>query len=189
MVRRRGPQFDIVEGQCVQATLADGKVFQTAPGIAPRHSSFHPRLPYVFVVNERESSMSSYRFDAGTGSVSLVQTIGTLPAGFTGRNSPSDVHVHPNGRFVYGSNRGHDSIAVFRIDEATGRLTFVDAVSTGGSTPRAFNFEPSGRYLFAGNQNSNSIVTFAVDAESGRLTPTGAKVEVPKPVCVQFAMI
>jgi len=170
-------------------TLTDERVYHTAPGIAPRHSSFHPTLPYIFVVNERESSLSSYRYDATTGEISLIETLPTIPAGFTERNSPADVHVHPNGTFVYSSNRGHDSLAIFAIDQSSGRMTLVDIVSTQGGTPRAFMFDPSGRYIFAGNQRTNSIVTFAVDADSGRLTPTGAKVEVPKPVCIQFATL
>ena len=170
-------------------TFAEGKVLQTAPGIAPRHSSFHPQLPYVFVVNERESSLSSYRYDASSADISLVQTIRTIPADYTRNNSPADVHVHPNGRFVYSSNRGHDSLAIFSIDAATGRMTPVDIVSTQGSTPRGFRFDPSGRFVFAANQGSGSIVTLAVDPDRGTLTPTGAKVDVPRPVCVQLATI
>jgi len=169
--------------------LADGKVVKTEPGIAPRHSSFHPRLPYVFIVNERQSSLSSYQYDAQTGDIRLVQTIPTIPADYTMNNSPADVHVHPNGKFVYSSNRGHNSIAIFRIDEASGRMTLVDIVSTQGATPRGFNFEPGGRFLFAGNQGTGNVVTFTVDGESGKLTPTGAKADVPRPVCIQFAMI
>jgi 6-phosphogluconolactonase len=169
--------------------LADGKVLKTEPGIAPRHSSFHPRLPYVFVVNERQSSLSCYRYDANTADISLVQTIPTIPPDYTMNNSPADVHVHPSGTFVYSSNRGHNSIAIFRIDETSGRMTLVDIISTLGSTPRGFNFEPSGRFLFAGNQGTGSIVTFAVNGDSGKLTPTGAKVDVPRPVCVQFAVL
>ena len=169
--------------------LADGKVVKTEPGIAPRHSSFHPRLPYVFIVNERQSSLSCYRYDANTADISLVQTVPTIPADYTMNNSPADVHVHPNGKFVYSSNRGHNSIAIFRIDEASGRMSLVEIVSTQGSTPRGFNFDPSGRFLFAGNQGTGSVVTCTVDGESGTLTPTGAKAEVPRPVCIQFAMI
>jgi 6-phosphogluconolactonase len=172
-----------------KGTLTPAKVLKTTPGIAPRHSSFHPRLPYVFAINERESSLSSYRYDVKTGDVEVVQTIPTIPADFTKRSSPADVHVHPNGKFVYGSNRGHDSIAIFRIDESNGRMTLVDIVSTGGTTPRGFNFEPSGRLLFAGNQGTGSIVTFSVDGETGKMTPTGAKVDVPRPVCIQFAYL
>jgi 6-phosphogluconolactonase len=97
--------------------------------------------------------------------------------------------VHPNGRFVYSSNRGHNSLAIFRIDDATGRLTLVDITPTQGNTPRAFNYDPTGRFIFAANQGSSNIVTFAVDSNSGMLTPTGAKVEVPRPVCVKFATL
>jgi 6-phosphogluconolactonase len=143
----------------------------------------------VFVVNERQSSLSCYHYDANTADISLVQTIPTIPADYAKNSSPADVHVHPNGRFVYSSNRGHDSIAIFRIDEASGRMTLVDIVSTQGTTPRGFNFEPSGKYLFAANQGTGSIVTFAVDGDRGMLTPTGGKVDVPRPVCVQFAVI
>jgi 6-phosphogluconolactonase len=170
-------------------TLAEGKVLKTATGIAPRHSSFHPQLPYVFVVNERQSSLSCYRSDANTADISLVQTIPTIPADYTMNNSPADVHVHPNGKFVYSSNRGHNSIAIFGIDSSTGRMTLGDIVSTQGSTPRGFRFDPSGRYVFAANQGSGSIVTFAVDPDRGTLTPTGTKVDVPRPVCVQVATI
>jgi 6-phosphogluconolactonase len=169
--------------------LVQGTALDTEPGIAPRHSSFHPRLPYVYIVNERQSSLSSYRYDAQTADIRLVQTIPTIPADYTMNNSPADVHVHPNGRFVYSSNRGHNSIAIFRIDEASGRMTLAGIVPTQGVTPRGFNFDPTGRFLFAANQGTGNIVTFAVDGESGKLTPTGAKVDVPRPVCVQFATI
>ena len=118
-----------------------------------------------------------------------MQTIPTIPADYTMNNSPADVHVHPNGKFVYSSNRGHNSIAIFGIDSSTGRMTLGDIVSTQGSTPRGFRFDPSGRYVFAANQGSGSIVTFAVDPDRGTLTPTGAKVDVPRPVCVQLATI
>jgi 6-phosphogluconolactonase len=104
-------------------------------------------------------------------------------------NSPADVHVHQAGRFVYSSNRGHNSIAIFRIDEASGRMTLVEIVSTQGATPRGFNFEPSGKFLCAGNQGTGNVVTFAVDRDTSKLAPTGAKAEVPRPVCIQFAMI
>jgi 6-phosphogluconolactonase len=170
-------------------TLANPKPFRTAPGIAPRHSSFHPRVPYVYVVNERESSLSVYRYDAATADITFVETVPTVPPGVTGRNSPADVHVHPNGRFVYSSNRGHNSLAIFRIDEGTGRLTLVEITPTQGNTPRAFNFDPTGRFVFAANQGSSNIVTFTADPDTGKLTATGAKVEVPRPVCIKFAMI
>ncbi len=102
---------------------------------------------------------------------------------------PADIRIHPNGQFVYGSTRGNNTIAIFRIDEATGKMTPVDEVSTQGETPRAFNFEPSGRCIFVGNQESNTVVSFVVDPLSGRMTPTNAKVDVPRPVCIKFATI
>ena len=170
-------------------TLIESHVFETEPGISPRHSSFHPSLPYVFVINERESSLSSFHFDSDTGAIELIQTVATIPTSFTERNRPADVRVHPNGRFVYGSNRGHDSIAIFGIDEATGRLTSAGIVPTEGAGPRAINFEPSGMYLFAANQGSNDVVTFAADAATGALTPTGAKAEVLKPACIKFLAV
>jgi 6-phosphogluconolactonase len=142
----------------------------------------------VYVVNERESSLSVYRYDAATADITFIETVPTVPQG-TARNSPADVHVHPNGRFVYSSNRGHNSLAIFRIDEGTGRLTLVEITPTQGNTPRAFNFDPTGRFIFAANQGSSNIVTFTVDPETGKLMPTGAKVEVPRPVCVKFATI
>jgi 6-phosphogluconolactonase len=169
--------------------LTEGKVLKTEPGIAPRHSSFHPTLPYVYVINERQSSLSCYRYDANTADISLVETVPTIPAGYAMNNSPADVHVHPNGKFVYGSNRGHNSIAIFHIDETNGRMTLVEIASTQGATPRGFNFEPGGRFLLAGNQGTGNVVTFAVDGETGKMTPTGAKADVPRPVCIQFAMI
>jgi 6-phosphogluconolactonase len=118
-----------------------------------------------------------------------VETVPTTPADYKMNNSPADVHVHPNGKFVYSSNRGHNSIAIFGIDESSGRMTLVEITSTQGATPRGFQFEPSGRFLFAGNQGTGNVVTFAVDGETGKMTPTGAKADVPRPVCVQFAAI
>jgi 6-phosphogluconolactonase len=170
-------------------TFTNVKALKTRPGIALRHSAFHRRWPYVFIIHERESSLASYRFDSKTGDVSLIQTVPTVPAYFTGRNAPTDIRVHPNGKFVYGGNRGHDSIASFRIEESTGRLTLVDVVPAGGSNCREFNFEPSGKYMFVANMESNNIVTFAVDPDTGRMTPTGAKIETPKPASLQFVML
>jgi len=169
--------------------FTNAKAFKTRPGIAPRHSAFHRRWPYVFIIHERESSLASYRFDSKTGDVSLIQTVPTVPADFTGRNAPADIRVHPNGKFVYGGNRGHDSIASFRIEEATGKLTAVEIVPAGGSNCREFNFEPSGKYMFVANMESNNIVTFAVDPDTGKMTPTGAKIEAPKPVSLQIVAL
>jgi 6-phosphogluconolactonase len=170
-------------------TLA-GKSFPTPGDKAPRHSVFHPRAPYFFITNEREASLSSFHFDSNTGEVSFVQTVPTIPAGYSGpRVSPADIRMHPNGKFVYGSDRGDNSIAIFKIDEATGQMSSVDIVKTGGANPREFGFEPSGKFLFVGNLDSNQVVTFAVDPDTGKMTPTGAKAEVPKPACMHFVAL
>jgi 6-phosphogluconolactonase len=162
----------------------------TAPGRAPRHMAFHPRLPYLFVCNERESSVSSFHFDTGTGALRPIASIPTIPSDFAARNAPADIRVHPNGKFIYVSNRGHDSIAVVGIDEATGKPAPVETASTLGRTPWEFGFEPSGRFLFVGNQATNQIVTFAVDPDSGRITPTGARADVQRPGCaLKFVML
>jgi len=170
-------------------TLGVAKVFPTPPDRAPRHSAFHPRLPYFFITNERESILSSFRFDSKTGDVQPINTVPTIPADFKERNALADIRLHPNGKFVYGSNRGHDSLVIARIEEETGKMIPVDIASTLGGNPREFDFEPSGKYLFVGNQTTNQMVTFAVDPDTGKITPTGAKTEILKPACVKFLML
>ena len=157
------------------------------PGSAPRHLARHPSRPYVFVINEIASTLTSFAFDAETGRLRQIQTVSTLPAGYAGRNSTADVRVHPNGRFVYGSNRGHNSIASFAFDESTEQLTPLGHESTQGAVPRNFNLDPTGTLLLAANQNSDTIVAFSVDPRTGTLTPTGAVTRVPTPVCITFA--
>lgn len=167
-----------------------GKSYPTPGDKAPRHSVFHPRAPYFFITNEREASLSSFHFDSMTGEVRFVQTVPTIPAGYSGpRVSPADIRMHPNGKFVYGSNRGDDSIAIMKIDEATGQMSPVDIVKTGGANPREFGFEPSGKYLFIGNLQDNHVATFVVDPDTGKMTPTGVKAEVFKPACIHFVAL
>jgi len=170
-------------------TLGMGKSFPTPAGRAPRHSAMHPRLPYFFITNERESILSSFRFDSKTGVVTPINTVPTVPADFKERNALADIRIHPNGKFVYGSNRGHDSLVIAAVDEATGKLSPVDIASTLGGNPRELDFEPSGKYLFVGNQTTNQMVTFAVDPNTGKITPTGARAEVLKPACVKFLTV
>jgi 6-phosphogluconolactonase len=170
-------------------TLGTGKSFRTPPGRAPRHSAFHAHLPYFFITNERESILTSFRFDSKTGDVRSIETIPTIPADFKERNSLSDIRIHPNGKFVYASNRGHDSLVIVRIEEETGKMIPVDIVSTLGGNPREFDFEPTGRFLYVGNQTTNQMMTFAVDPDTGKMTPSGAKMEIPKPSCVKFLML
>jgi 6-phosphogluconolactonase len=158
----------------------------TRPGAGPRHLAFHPGGRHLFVCNELDSTVTAYAYDAEEGLPRPIQTVSSLPEGFSGTNYPADIHVHPSGRFLYASNRGHDSIAIFAIDEASGELAAAGHQSTQGRSPRNFAIDPEGRLLLAANQNSNTIVAFAIDRERGTLEPTGAVTEVPTPVCVQF---
>jgi len=167
----------------------EGKVYPTPAGKAPRHLVFHPRAPYFFMTNEREASVSSFFFDSNTGEPRPVQTIPTIPDGYSGpRVSPSNIRMHPNGRFIYAQNRGDDSIAIFAVDDASGRMTAVSTVKTGGRGPREMNFEPSGKYLYVCNQQSGDVTTFIADGDTGRITQ-GPRVDVPLASVVSFALI
>lgn len=128
----------------------------------------------------------AYAYDEDRGVLETAQVISTLPSDFTDTSYCADIHVSPDGRFVYGSNRGHDSIVIFDVDPGTGRLSVVDYESTRGEFPRNFALDPSGRFLFAANQNTDNIVTYRIDAQSGRLTATGHQVETPQPVCINM---
>ena len=154
------------------------------PGAGPRHFTFHPNGRWAYVINELDSTFTAFSYESGSGSLKEMQTISTLPTGFSGENSCADVHVSPSGKFLYGSNRGHDSIVVFSINPGTGKLTFVEHVSTGGKTPRNFTIDPTGAFLLAANQKSDNVVSFRIDATSGRLRPTGHVAEIPTPVCL-----
>ena len=157
------------------------------PGAGPRHLAFHPTRPLVFVANELDSTVATLRFDAERGALSPLDTVATVPAGWTGTNYPADIHVAATGRTVYVSNRGHDSIAVFSVAEATGALALDQVVSTDGAWPRNFTLHPSGRWLLVANQRSDSIVVFGRDPETGRLTTTRQRIAIPSPVCLRFA--
>jgi len=164
----------------------DGGDAVMRPGAGPRHIAFHPTLPLVFVANELDSTIATLRFDAERGALSLQGTISTLPAGWTGANYPADIHGAANGRALYVSNRGHNSIAVFSVTGA-GALTLEQVISTGGDWPRNFTLDPSGQWLLVANQRSNSVIVFSRDPDSGRLTATRQRIELPSPVCVRFA--
>ncbi len=160
---------------------------ELSPGAGPRHFAFHPSGNYAYAINELDSTITAFAYDAARGRLETVGTVSTLPEDFTGENTTAEVKVHPSGSFVYGSNRGHDSIAVFSVDPATGSLTSAGWTPTQGNAPRNFNVDPSGCFLIAANQNSDTLVVFRVDPASGTLEPTGQTVEVPAPVCVVFA--
>jgi 6-phosphogluconolactonase len=159
-----------------------------APGSGPRHFNFHPSQKYGYVINEMAATVTAFRFDAGKGTLTEIQTLSTVPGGTNPKgNTTAEVLVHPSGKFLYGSNRGHNSIAMFRIG-SDGKLTHLGNESTQGEIPRNFAIDPTGRFLLAENQNSNSIVIFRIGAD-GRLTPTGDKVEQPFPVCIRFVAL
>jgi len=158
-------------------------------GAGPRHFAFDPAGKYAYLINELDSTVTVFGYDADRVRLETLQTISALPQGFGGENTCADVHLSPSGQFLYGSNRGHDSIAVFRVDGATGQLTSVGHTSTQGRTPRNFAIEPSGRFLLAANQDSDTIVSFWIDEQTGELEPTGAVTEVPLPVCVRFVTL
>jgi 6-phosphogluconolactonase len=141
------------------------------------------------MTNEREASVSSFYFDSNNGDVRPIQTIATIPEGYSGpRVAPSDIRIHPNAKFVYSANRGDDSVAVFAIDEGTGRLTRVEVVKTGGKGPREMNIEPSGKFLFVCNLQSSEVVTFALDGNTGKMTQA-AKLSVPQAAVIDFATL
>jgi 6-phosphogluconolactonase len=156
------------------------------PGAGPRHFAFHPNNRFGYVINELNSTVTAFTYHASRGELTEIQTISTLPVGFEGDNSTAELFMHPSGKFLYGSNRGHHSIVVYSVHPQTGRLTWVENESTQGQTPRSFGIDPSGQFLLAANQASHSVVCLAIDPESGALEPTQTRVEVPTPVCVVF---
>jgi len=159
------------------------------PGAGPRHIDFHPGGRFAYLINEFDSTLAALSYDGRKGTFNVLQIVSTLPEGFSGESTCADVQVSPSGAFVYGSNRGHDSIVIYKIDLRTGRLTTVGHVPTQGKTPRSFGIDPTGRYLLAANQDSDTIVTFQVNPKTGILLPTGHVTQVPTPVCVKFHLL
>lgn len=154
------------------------------PGAGPRHLSFHPSGLFAYLVNELDSTVVALAY-RGSGTFVHLQSIRALPDEFAGESTCADVHVHPSGGFVYASNRGHDSIAIHRIDPVSGRLTLIGHEQTRGRTPRSFGIDPHGRFLVVANQDSDSVTTFRIDPLSGKLQPVYVA-KVPTPVCVKF---
>lgn len=160
----------------------------TAPGAGPRHFAFHPNGKMAFVINELDSTLSSLSFDSAKGELKTLKTVSTLPNPVKG-NSTAEVVVHPSGKFVYGSNRGHNSIAAFKLDETTGDLTLIGHGTEGVNTPRNFNIDPTGQFMIVGSQGSNQVVMFKIDQETGALKPHGTPIEVGTPICIRFIAI
>ena len=155
-------------------------------GAGPRHLAFHPGGRNVYAINELDSTVTAFHYDSAGGRLQSLQDISTVPEGFQGSNTTAEVQIHPSGKFLYGSNRGHNSIAVFAVDGSTGKLRALGHQSTLGKTPRGFCIDPTGRYLLAANQDSNNMVVLRIDAETGGLRPTGQTIDVPAPVCVEI---
>ncbi len=168
-----------------KAAAADPFSATLNPGAGPRHAAFGAGGKFMYVLGEIQSTVTVFANDVQE-TYRAVQMISTLPKGFAGRNDAAEIAVHPNGKFLYASNRGHESMAIFAIDPATGTLTFVAHVPTGGKEPRHFAIDPSGKYLLAENQLSNNIVVFKIDLTTGGLTPTGQVLDVPSPVNLTF---
>ncbi len=156
-------------------------------GAGPRHLTLHPSGKYAYVINELDSTVTAFIYNGATGTLSPLDTVSTLPGDFTGTSFCADVHVSPSGKFLYGSNRGHDSIVSFTIDQRTGNLKQLEHVSTEGKWPRNFIIDPTGRFLLVANQRTDNVVTFRIDSQTGQLKPTGHVAEIPVPVCLKFA--
>lgn len=174
-------RLDAANGQ-----LAPAGVTATTPGAGPRHAKFSDDGRFLHVINELDATIAVYAAEPATGALTPLQSVPTLPADFTGPNTTAEIRLHPNGRFVYGSNRGHDSLAVFARDPESGRLTPVEIVPCGGGHPRNFALSPDGAWLVCANRDSDNLVVFRVDGATGRLTPTGQVATVPQAVCVLF---
>jgi 6-phosphogluconolactonase len=165
--------------------LTESSAIRTEPGTGPRHFTFHPNNKYAYLVEELTAGISAYQYKNGI--FSFLQRISALPADYTGARSGADLHVSPDGNFLYSSNRGDaNSISIFSIDEKTGRLALKAQQSTMGKTPRNFNLDPSGNFLLAANQNSDNIVIFKRDKKTGLLEDTGKRIEVGNPVCIKW---
>ena len=176
-----------------KATLTPNEpAFGTTPaGSGPRHITMRPDGKFAYVINETLCTVTAFAFDAKRGVLTALETISSLPAGQAVERgfSTAEIEMHPSGKFVYGSNRGHDTIALFAIDAKSGKLTPVEHVSTKGKIPRSFGIDPTGRWFLAANQNSDTVVVFAIDTKTGKLTPTGQERAVGAPVCVKFVEV
>jgi 6-phosphogluconolactonase len=177
--------FDVAKG-----TLgAQPQIAKANAGAGPRHLVFSSNAGFLYVINELHSTVAAYSYNADTGALRELQTVSTLPRDFRGNNTAAEIEIDPSGRFLFASNRGDDSIAVFAIDSATGALTHIETEHTGGKTPRNFAIDPTGSWLLAANQDSDDIVVFRIDPKTGHLTPTGETVQVQSPACLKFVAL
>jgi 6-phosphogluconolactonase len=179
-------KFDSTKGSL---SLNDPPFAKAAPGAGPRHFAFHPNGKFGYVLDEMGSTVSAFSYDGAGGVLHPLQTISSLPKGFTGHNDAAEIEVHPSGKFLYASNRGHDSIAVFAIDQEKGTLTPIEFVLTKGASPRNFAIDPTGKLILTENEKSDNIVLFRIDPQTGRLKPNGKVLDISQPVCVKFVPI
>lgn len=177
-------QFDENKG-----TLSASKppFLQLDSGTGPRHFDFHPNGKFAYILGEKNRTVTALHYDATIGALSKKDAVSTLPADAKAEGSTAEIFVHPNGKFVYASNRGHDSIAVFSIDQESGALTQIQVQKTGGKTPRSFAIAPGGKFILAAGQDDNSIHVLELDPDSGKLSPTAHTIDAPAPVCILFA--
>lgn len=174
-----------LDGATGKLSLAD--TAQLAAGAGPRHLVFHPNGRYLFVLNEINSTITSFGYDATRGALTPLDSVSTLPAGFAGNSTTAELVITPSGAFVYGSNRGDDSVAIFAADAASGRLTPIAREGTRGRTPRSITLDPSGLFLYAANQQTDTIVTFRIQPDTGTLAMVEPVTAVPTPICLLFA--
>jgi 6-phosphogluconolactonase len=179
-------KFDSTKGTLAQAPENSWATLK--PGTGPRHVAFSKDGKFMYVVGEMTSTVTVFA-NEGQETFRTIQTAAMLPAGFSGRNDAAEIEIHPNGKFLYASNRGHDSIVVYAIDRKTGMVQQMADIPTGGKEPRHFAIDPTGNFLFAENQLSDTIVEFRIDGASGKLTPTGDTLSVPAPVCITFLSV
>ncbi len=175
--------IDLENGKLLHA---DHSFIEVDPGEGPRHFDFHPNGRFAYVINEIGNTIVAYNYDADHGKLEPIQKVSTLPPGFDSTSHTADIHVHPNGRFLYGSNRGHDSIVICEVNEKSGTLEVLAHEPTGGENPRNFGIDPTGTYLLVANQDTNDIFTFNIDENTGGLTSCGEVAQVPSPVCLKF---
>jgi 6-phosphogluconolactonase len=165
------------------------EAYVTAPGAGPRHFAFHPNGRFAYVINELNSTVSALAYDYEHGTLKELQTLTTLPADYKKASYPAEVQVHPSGKFLYGSNRGHDSIAIFAIDPAKGTLTASGHQNHHIKNPRNFGIDPTGQFMLVANQDGNSVVCFRIDPKTGALTPAGGDLTISKPVCIKMVRV
>src|SRR5262245_2488614 len=175
-------KFDSAKGTI---TANDPAALDLAPGAGPRHFAFHPNGKFAYTNNELDSTVTALAYDADKGSFTKLNTLSTLPAEHKG-NSTAETVVHPNGKFVYVSNRGHNSIAIFEVNESTGELKAAGHPGEGVKIPRNFNIDPTGKWMIVANQAGDSLIVYEIDEKTGQLKPTVQSVEVGSPVCVRF---